>query len=101
MRAFKDRKNGGWSIDITVAAAKRVRDLLKVNLYELIDDNLAGLRKLLADPIGLIDVMYVLCKEQADKQAPPLTSEGFGELFAGEALGAAGEAFVEAFIDFF
>ena len=45
------------------------------------------------------DVLYCLCKDQADKQS--ISDEDFGRALAGDAITQAADAFVEELIDFF
>jgi hypothetical protein len=99
MRTFKDSGGRAWKIDITVAQVKRVRAELKLDLLGLVDDRLQPLERLLADPVTLVDLIYVLCSEQADKDG--VTDEQFGRAMAGDAIEAAAEAFVGALSDFF
>lgn len=99
MHAFRDRNGKDWPVVIDVAAVKRVRRLVGVDLYGLIDDGLKPLGRLLADPVQLVDVLYVLCKDSADHAS--VSDEDFGRLFSGDTLGAASDAFVEEFTDFF
>lgn len=99
MKTFRDNAGRAWAVGINVAAVKRCRGLLGVDVYALVDDRFQGLGKLLADPVGLVDVLYVLCKDEADKQG--LTDEDFGRALGGDALGAAADAFTAELIDFF
>jgi hypothetical protein len=98
MHSFKDTKDRTWLLEINVAAAKKVRALTGVDLYRLVENDFAKLQELLRDPITLIDVIYVLCQEQAEKLG--MNDEAFGGSFAGETVSAAADAFVEAFISF-
>ena len=98
MQSFTDRHQRKWHIEINVALAKKVRALLGVDLYRLVENDFAKLQELLRDPITLVDVIYVLCKEQAD--ALKLTDEQFGAGLAGETVTNAADAFLEAFINF-
>jgi hypothetical protein len=63
MRTFKDTTGQEWEIAVPVSAAKRVRQLTGVDLYDLNDGSLFHQ---LDNPITLVDVLYVLCKPQAD-----------------------------------
>jgi hypothetical protein len=65
----------------------------------LVDDGFKSLSKLVSDPVTLADVLYCLCKDQADKQS--ITDEDFGRALAGDAITLAADAFVEELIDFF
>jgi hypothetical protein len=99
LHAFKDNAGRTWEVVINVAQVKRVRGLLGLDLLGLVDDGFAGLGKLLGNPVDLVDCIYVLCKADAD--AAGVTDEDFGRAMAGDAIGAAADAFYEEFRDFF
>lgn len=99
MHTFKDARDRTWHVAVTVAAAKRCRDLAGTDLLGLVADKLRPLGELLADPVRLVDVLYVLCADQA--KAAGVTDEQFGEAMHGDALDHAANAFVEALVDFF
>jgi len=65
----------------------------------LLDDDLKPVGRLLAEPVALIDVIYVLCEAQA--KAAGVSDEGFGEAMAGDVIEAARDAFLAEFVDFF
>lgn len=98
MHAFKDAKGRDWSLEITVGSIKRVKALTDVDLYALVDDGAKKLAELLADVVTLVDVLFILCAEQA--KAADVSDEDFGRAFGGDVLEAAGEAFVEEIIFF-
>ena len=95
MKIFKDVKGESWEIIINVAAIKKVRDLLNADLLDV----QGTLPRLLADPIFLVDVLYCLCKPQAD--AKNISDEQFGEGMAGDCLGSAKNTLVEELKSFF
>ena len=99
MHSFVDNSQRTWEVAINVAAVKRIRGLLGIDLYSLVDDGFKSLSKLVSDPVTLADVLYCLCKDQADKQS--ITDEDFGRALAGDAITVAADAFVEELIDFF
>jgi len=99
VRAFKDTAGRTWIISIHVSAIKRVRGLLGIDLYKLIDDKFKALGELLADPVQLIDVIYCLCKEEADKLG--ISDEEFGRAMGGDVIEHAANAFLEELTDFF
>lgn len=99
MRQFVDNAGRTWVIQIHAYAVKELRDLLDVDLYGLIDDNLQPLGKLLGDPIKLVDVIYCLCSDQAEKAG--VTDRDFGRAMAGDSIEKAADAFVEELTDFF
>jgi hypothetical protein len=99
MHSFVDNSRRTWEVAINVAAVKRIRGLLGIDLYALVDDGFKSLSKLVSDPVTLADVLYCLCKDQADKQS--ISDEEFGRALAGDAITQAADAFVEELIDFF
>ncbi|MFO7971921.1 MAG: hypothetical protein R6U40_09240, partial [Desulfobacterales bacterium] len=56
------------------------------------------LERLADDPVLLVDVLYVLCEEQAQRDG--VSDEDFGRGLRGDALDAAARAFLEALADF-
>lgn len=99
MRRFTDSKGRGWDVAINVLAVKRVRGMLGVDLNGLITDGARPLAALLDDPCQLVDVLYVLCRNQAEDAG--ITDEQFGEAMGGDSLSRAADAFLEELIDFF
>ena len=104
MRSFKDAKGRVWSVAITVGTMKRVRALCGVDLYKIIeigDDGKAPelLTKLAEDPILLVDVLYAVCKPEAD--AINVSDEAFGEGMVGDVIENATNALLDDLVDFF
>lgn len=99
MRTFTDNAGRTWDIIINVASIKRVRGVLGIDLYALIDDGCKPLGELVADPVRLADVLYCLCKEEAEKKG--VSDEDFGRSLYGDAILRAADAFLEELIDFF
>jgi hypothetical protein len=66
MHSFVDNSRRTWEVAINVSAVKRIRGLLGIDLYALVDDGFKSLSKLVSDPVTLADVLYCLCKDQAD-----------------------------------
>ena len=99
MHPFKDNAGRTWIVLINVAAVKRCRALVSVDLYGLVDDQFSGLGKLIADPVALVDVIYCLCQDEAGKLG--ITDEDFGRSMAGDALEHAANAFLAELTDFF
>ena len=99
MRTFVDGNGRSWTIVINVSAIKRLRGLIQVDLYGLVTDGFAGLGKLLADPVSLVDVIYCLCKDEAD--ARDISDEDFGRAMFGDTIKSASDAFLEELTDFF
>ena len=99
MKTFKDNADRTWSLSINVAAVKRVRGMIGIDLYRLVDDGFESLGKLVSDPVQLADVLYCLVKEEADARS--ISDEEFGRALAGDSIAHAAHAIVEELIDFF
>ena len=103
MRQFKDNAGRTWTIAVNVDSIKRVKALVKdddgdpVNLLAAVEGRL--LEKLVESPILLCDVVYALCKPDADTLK--ITDEDFGRAMAGEAIDGATAALLEDLSDFF
>jgi hypothetical protein len=68
-------------------------------LVGLVDDGFEKLAELMRDTVAVIDVIYVLCKDEADKAG--VSDEDFGRAMFGDALAHAKDAFLEELTDFF
>jgi len=97
MKTFIDNASNAWIITINVDAIKRVRSLLNINLLEVVDGKL--LEKLANDPVLLCDIIYAVCKPEADSRH--ISDEEFGKAMAGDAIAHATTALFEELADFF
>jgi hypothetical protein len=82
---------------LNVDAIKRVRSLVDVDLMQAVGGKL--LERLVSDPVLLCDVLYAVCKAEAD--AKNVSDEDFGRALAGDAIDAATTALLEELVDFF
>lgn len=99
MHAFRDCDGQEWLVKINVSQLRRVKASLGLDLVGLLADGLQPLGRLLGEPVELVNVLYLLCKEEADGRG--VGDEQFGRRMAGDALGQAADAFVEELIHFF
>ncbi len=105
MKVFKDNQNRPWTIVVNVATVKRVRSLLDVNLLDVVKldkkdkPNVDLLEQLASDPVLLCDVIYCICKPDADLQN--ISDEDFGTAMGGDAIEHATTALLEELVDFF
>lgn len=99
MKSFRDKTGRDWTVEIDVAAIKRVRGLLGVNLLEVLEEKCRLLAELYDDPLKFVDVLYCVCKPQADERS--VSDEQFGSGMAGDVLDSAYRAFTESLTDFF
>ena len=96
MKTFKDNAGRTWTVSVDVDAIRRVRTALKVNLTST--DFGAVLEQILSDPVLLCDVLYVICKPEADRQK--VSDEDFGRAMAGDAIEHATGALLEELANF-
>lgn len=88
---FTDTAGRVWSMEIGTTTIKRVRTLLSVDLMEFVEGTLMG--KLMGDVVLFVDVLYAICKPEADARG--VTDEQFGQAMSGDVLQAAEEAMAE------
>jgi len=97
MKTFTDNAGRTWTVAINVECIKRVKTLLSVNLLDAIEGKL--IEQLVSDPVMLCDVIYAICKPEADTKE--VSDEEFGRAMAGDAIDNATTALLEELVDFF
>ena len=97
MKTFNDNAGRTWTVAINVECIKRVKTLLSVNLLDAIEGKL--IEQLVSDPVLLCDVIYAVCKPEADTKE--VSDEEFGRAMAGDAIDNATTALLEELVDFF
>lgn len=97
MRTFTNNTGRTWTVTVNVNAIKRVRDLAKVDLLQVVEGKL--IEQLVSDPVLLCDVIYALCKPEADAQG--VSDVDFGRSMAGDAIDGATTALLEELVGFF
>jgi len=99
VKTFRDCANREWAVALNVAAVKRVRDLCNVDLMAVVSDEGKTLGALIDDPVLLADVIFAICRPQA--QEKNITDEDFGTTLAGDPIDHATQALLEELADFF
>ena len=105
MRQFTDTKDRVWDVELNVRQMKRVRDILGIDLVNVIQAGKDGavatdtLDRVANDPILLVDILWVLCEGQA--KAAGVTDDDFGSSLAGDSIADATRAFLDELVDFF
>lgn len=105
MTSFKDNTGRSWTLSLTVAAVKRVRALCGVDIANIISlspgdtPNTDLLERLASDPVLLVDVLYAICKPDADLFE--ISDTAFGEAMAGDAIELATAALLDEIVAFF
>ncbi len=97
MKTFKDNEGRTWTVKVNIATVKRVKSLLGINIFDAIEKDLIA--RLVSDTILLVDVLYVICKPEAEQKN--ISDEQFGEGLAGDVITAATTALLEELVDFF
>jgi len=98
MKQFTDNQGRAWNVEINVDAIKRVRGTCGVDLLDASDKQKSLLTDLATDPVLLVDVIYVVCRLQADDRG--VSDEDFGRAMAGDAIDRATEALLEEVVNF-
>ena len=105
MHTFTDNAGRVWTANLNVATLKRVRALAGVDLASAILVERDGrveaslLERLASDPALLVDALYALCKDEADKLG--VSDEDFGRAMAGDAILGTTDALLDEIVDFF
>ena len=105
MKTFTDNTGRVWEVELNIRQMKRVRDILGIDLVNVISANKDGsvstdtLERVANDPILLVDILWVLCEGQA--KAAGVTDDDFGSSLAGDSIADATRAFLDELVDFF
>ncbi len=98
MTSYRDRNGNDWDIRLDVGLVGRLRTDAGFNLgKEMVAERIA--ETLFTDPESFAKVLWVLCREQAEKRT--ITPEQFVSGLDFEAINNASLALMEAITDFF
>ncbi len=93
MQVFYDRHSQSWDVDVTIYTIKAVRNRMG---FDLLDAK--TLIERIQDPIFLCDLLYCICKDQAEERG--LSDEDFGKSLSGASIKEGRDAFLEAYANF-
>ena len=100
MPSFKDTEGRVWTLRITVAAIRRIKDIAGIDLGDFSVFGEGGpFSDLGSDSCRLVEIVYAAVKPEADIIG--VTMEKFMESFVGETVVKASEALLESLADFF
>ena len=105
MKIFKDNTGREWQLVLNVYAMKQIRAKLGIDLINVIQLDKTGnvkvdlIDQIANDPCLLVDILWVLCEEQA--KVLNVTDVAFGSALAGDAIEDATKAFLDELVDFF
>lgn len=94
MPQFKDATGREWQIKLDAPTIREVRAVLQIDLGAMDGD---FFRKLDDDPVLLVDLLWVLCRGQANGT----TDRQFGQAVFGDPIATATQALIDAWLDFF
>jgi len=97
VKTFRDNAGNEWTVEINVAALKRIRSLTGTDLLEVISGG-DLLERLMRDPVLLCDILFALVKPQADQKR--ISDESFGAAMAGDAIDSATAALLDELVAF-
>lgn len=92
---FTDLVGREWTIRLDAPLVKRVKEICGIMLTDLRSDPFL---KLSSDPILLVDVLWLLCEDQAKQRA--ITDQEFGKSISDEQIDSAASALVVAVANF-
>lgn len=101
MREFRDTENRTWKVSVNVGTIKAVREVLNVDLNAVTQGEAAGkntLTALITDPIQVANILYVICRRQAETIG--VTDEDFGYAMGGKSLADGRAALLEELVNF-
>jgi len=102
MPSFEDKKGHRWTVEFTVGTAKRAKSLLEADfLAPPSEDRPSPILRLDTDAWFLVDMLFLVCEDQAE--GPPLNvdADEFAERLSGGPLKDAHDALMEALEHFF
>lgn len=97
MAKFTDRHGREWMVDVTVGTVMRLRQDLDLDIVDLLGGK-TTIWDLLADPVTLVRIIYVTCRDQLEPAK--VSVEEFAGGLAGPSLRAAAEAFKDSYANF-
>lgn len=96
--AFTDTKGRSWPLRVDYRALRSMKSMLGLNLMGDDKGISTTLEKLAADPVLLIDTLYVLCEPLCRDRG--VSDMEFGQAFDGRTLIEAQDALIRAIADF-
>lgn len=99
VQQFTDSQGRVWSVSLSLASARRLRDELSIDIQDVLNPEAGLMGRVLYDPFALGRVLWCLSRDQAAERG--LTEDEFIAGFTGDVLDLAREAVAQAVIEFF
>lgn len=97
MEIFRDLKGREWRLQITVGTVRKVRSVLKLDLYDVSSEGF--IKVIVDDTEKLVDMFYLLLEDQAKEL--DVNEQSFAEGFGGDTIDEATTAFLNELTNFF
>jgi hypothetical protein len=94
MHQFKDNQGRAWKVALNGWQLKKLKEQLDFDARDH-----QSIMQAAGDPVLLVNVLYLLCEEQATEAN--ISDKQFGEAMSGDAIDDAAEAYLAESIDFF
>lgn len=88
-----------FTLKLTVGTVIDIKEETGANLDDIVNDPDKLTNLLLANPQKLVEMLYVVCADQCEKK--DIEPRQFGRMFDRPTLDAAGNALLEAIVDFY
>ena len=98
MQSFKDKSGKAWSFDLNIASWRRVKSETGIDLADLTPSDGKTMLDKLADPVTLMEVLYVLCVPASERQN--IKGEDFMSGMSMQTVEAAADALLEEIANF-
>jgi hypothetical protein len=94
---FRDAKGRSWEVVINVCTARRVKDLVGLDLFSRASPS--PFDAMAADPVLLVNVLWAIVSKQAEARG--VADEDFGAALVGDPISHATDALLQEFARFF
>ena len=98
MHTFKDIAGTEWTVSLSISAMERIRDMAGVDMLLVNQGRFTDVVRIGGDLVLFRNVLHAACHPQAMERGVGLVA--FGDLLAGESIGAAHQAFLGAIHSF-
>lgn len=104
MQKFTDKKGKTWTFELNIFMARKIRTMLDLDLINIVsvDDkkrpSMPVIERLSSDPFLLVDLLFVLCSEEAQREN--ISDEDFASRFDGDLIATATDAVLDEIVNF-
>ncbi len=99
MKSFIDLENRTWKFSINMGMVKIIKSRLGIDILYVGGDEKKSIFEIISDPVNFIDILFLLCEEQAEKLG--VSDLDFAKAIDGTIYEDASFKFQEELVDFF